>query len=968
MRRILLINLLLLTCFWISAQDNLFTNGKAYYDTYHDVAGIEDSAEWNLYNVHDPSVYKDGDYYYMYSTDASWGGAASNGGMKRRSKDLVNWEYQGNAFDGVPESAQNWFKTHGNPDYTDNGVWAPFLFKLRDKYILYYSAPGGIDGTTFAYLGYATSESANGPWVDQGVITTAGFYNETTGVLTSDTINAIDPTVVFDSVTRKLWMAYGSWHTGLYVIELDTLTGGIKTVGDRGKRIANRKNTGYGQEAPELSYHNGFYYLFQSYDALGDLYNVRVGRASSPDGPYYDYFGDILTNKADNYPMVVAPYAFNDNYGWQGTGHCGVYNDNGQYYMFQQGRPTVVPAMMVGQVRKIFWVDNWPVVSPERYAGVSQASSTTVADIAGDWVNIDLTYKTSTNFQSTSDSFTFSEDGTFSGDISGSWNLLNDTLTMSITDGSTCKCVVYYGWDWEYDCKTLLYTGLSDDGICVWGKKVYADTIQSINTLVDGATYTIRSAYSHMLVQPADPVSSVVYIETANDDATDNQLWTVRNAGGGYYYMLPRSGDQELAIAVKNTSESNNARYYIDSANSADAQKFKLIYQDNGYYAVLSWASYAEKGFDLWGYSCDEGAQINQYTYSEDGWHQHWQFERVDSVAIDLSANLESNTTDREKEEEGADFASLYEPFDYDADYLEGENGGTGWGGAWTISGESTNIALVDGLTYEGLETSGKSLEITAVDGSGTEAIRTLTETYTAGEATYWISFLCHIDNPTSEDNSWQGISLNLDDSEQLYFGKLWGVSSMGVNDPDPYTNYESDYNYSSGLAWYVFCVNTSTGKAYMWINPDPSTKPQTSAAYITTDADINDGFNKIRIHLGQTAGITFNVDEFRLGTTYNGMLTDINEQVTIENIGAEVYPNPVTSQATIAYNIAEDANVSLEVYNQIGAKVAVVINNERNTSGQHAVTWNTSDLASGIYFYKIRVGDKIKTGKLIKE
>ncbi len=91
-----------------------------------------------------------------------------------------------------------------------------------------------------------------------------------------------------------------------------------------------------------MTYHNGYYYLFESYDALGDLYNVRVGRATSPDGPYYDIFGDELTNKADNYPMVLAPYAFNDNYGWQGTGHCGVFNDDGQYYMFQQGRPTVV--------------------------------------------------------------------------------------------------------------------------------------------------------------------------------------------------------------------------------------------------------------------------------------------------------------------------------------------------------------------------------------------------------------------------------------------------------------------------------------------------------------------------------------------------------------------------------------------------------------------------------------------------
>jgi len=138
---------LLAVLFKAKAQNcdtSLFPNGKEYYDTYHDVAA--DLPNWKHYNTHDPTVYKQGEWYYMYSTDASWAGLNKTGALKRRSKDLVNWQFLGNAFNGVPQSAVDFFKANGNPNYTDQGIWAPFLFKLKNKYILYYSAPGGLSG------------------------------------------------------------------------------------------------------------------------------------------------------------------------------------------------------------------------------------------------------------------------------------------------------------------------------------------------------------------------------------------------------------------------------------------------------------------------------------------------------------------------------------------------------------------------------------------------------------------------------------------------------------------------------------------------------------------------------------------------------------------------------------------------------------------------------------------------------
>ncbi len=177
--------------------------GPNQYDTYFEFE--QTPSNWQNFNVHDPTVNKDGIWYYMYNTDVGMGYDPGTGALKRKSKDLINWEFLGQAFNGIPESARQFFLKY-NPGYTDNGIWAPFLIKYKNEYRLYYSAPGGLENTVLAFIGYATSNSANGPWTDMGIITSA---------IPNDTINAIDPTVVIDSITGKHWMAYGSYQTGV---------------------------------------------------------------------------------------------------------------------------------------------------------------------------------------------------------------------------------------------------------------------------------------------------------------------------------------------------------------------------------------------------------------------------------------------------------------------------------------------------------------------------------------------------------------------------------------------------------------------------------------------------------------------------------------------------------------------------------------------------------------------------------
>ena len=76
-------------------------------------------------------------------------------------------------------------------------------------------------------------------------------------------------------------------------------------------------------------------------------------------------------------------------------------------------------------------------------------------------------------------------------------------------------------------------------------------------------------------------------------------------------------------------------------------------------------------------------------------------------------------------------------------------------------------------------------------------------------------------------------------------------------------------------------------------------------------------------------------------------------------------YPNPFNPSTTIKYSIPEDGNVILRVYNSLGQRVAELINGFVK-AGNYQVTFNASELASGIYFYKIEECSKTLVKKMI--
>ncbi len=76
-------------------------------------------------------------------------------------------------------------------------------------------------------------------------------------------------------------------------------------------------------------------------------------------------------------------------------------------------------------------------------------------------------------------------------------------------------------------------------------------------------------------------------------------------------------------------------------------------------------------------------------------------------------------------------------------------------------------------------------------------------------------------------------------------------------------------------------------------------------------------------------------------------------------------YPNPFNPSTTISFSIPNQVNVKLSIYNAIGEEVAELIN-ENITAGFHQVTFDASNLSSGIYFYRISAGNFIDTKKMI--
>ncbi len=107
------------------------------------------------------------------------------------------------------------------------------------------------------------------------------------------------------------------------------------------------------------------------------------------------------------------------------------------------------------------------------------------------------------------------------------------------------------------------------------------------------------------------------------------------------------------------------------------------------------------------------------------------------------------------------------------------------------------------------------------------------------------------------------------------------------------------------------------------------------------------------QIVISSDAYFTANDNNFNAATNKN--ITEIkdsdlkpNEYKLLQN-----YPNPFNPSTIIQFSVPNEGNVSLKIYNILGAEIATLIN-ESKPAGTYNVTFNASDLSSGVYFYKL--------------
>ncbi len=233
--------------------------------------------------AHDPSIAKDGDTWFVYSTGNE---SIKDGNIEvRASSDGSFWQQVGYVW-----NTKSAWLTEAVPGV--GNLWAPELIEHDGTWYLYYAASTFGSNTSVIGLATNTTLDPRNPayeWVDQGPVVASSRQSD---------FNAIDPGIAVDE-SGTPWMSFGSFWSGIRMVELEWPSG-LRANDDEPLRLAQRDSGPDAIEAPYLVQHDGDWFLFVSIDSccrgVASTYKVAVGRADSVTGPYVDREGTPMLN------------------------------------------------------------------------------------------------------------------------------------------------------------------------------------------------------------------------------------------------------------------------------------------------------------------------------------------------------------------------------------------------------------------------------------------------------------------------------------------------------------------------------------------------------------------------------------------------------------------------------------------------------------------------------------------------
>ena len=465
----------------------------------------------NRVSVHDPSIVWEpvSQTYYIFGSHRA----------SAKTTDMMNWTAftapwaTATSTDATNSAALaeaiKWSKRGSTSYSVDGNMWAPDVIwnKAMNKWCMYLSVNGD---NWYSSIVLLTSDNIEGPYLYQGSVVMSGFHSGTSykdtdlekAIGTQASLpsryavgnkwgnrypNCIDPCVFYDE-NGKLWMSYGSWSGGIWMLELDENTGlrdytidypltgsgdGITIDPYFGKKIAGGFYVS--GEASYIEYIGGYYYLFVTYGGLaaGGVptdynnggYQMRVFRSENPDGPFIDsrnnsaVFSSYLLNfgpKENDNNRGENIFGAYTSWGNQAKGNLGersqghnsiIAAEDGRTYLVYHTRFQNWGESHQVRVHQVFQSKNgWLVVAPFEYTGeeVKSADIATTQQIATDRIpgkyklliheyKLDHTKKAAAEPVD----IELTTDGNITGKYTGTWKVEAGTSYVTLKIGST---------------------------------------------------------------------------------------------------------------------------------------------------------------------------------------------------------------------------------------------------------------------------------------------------------------------------------------------------------------------------------------------------------------------------------------------------------------------------------------------------------------------------------------------------